>query len=850
MKKRESLGVVAVSCALMFLQGVVLPIEQAHAASVIFVVNSTADRNDALVNGTCQTATPGECTLRAALTEANAMTTAPVVVQFAIPGTGVKRINVLTRLPIINNGTAGITIDGFTQPGSAVNTDPLVDNAVRLIELVGTGPTGIDGLIFMGSNNVVRGLAVHGFHIAVRMTGTAAQFNVVTGNIIGLLPNGDFDPTYSSVVGSPCVDVNNGASRNRIGMPGTANRNIISGCYEKGVTFYNEFTWKNYVQNNLIGLDPTGTLRRGAKSMGVDINWSANGNIIGGTAFQERNVISGNTHSGVEISHGTGTINNKIIGNFIGTDPTGNSASPETINSLTGVRLEGKPNCGASPCPADESKETVTDNVIVNSGWGGILVDKGTHDSTIARNLIGVTLNGTVVGNSSFGIRLAAGVAHINVGPGNTIAGSHPGIQISTSGYDPVSSVVSVTRYNTITRNSIITSSGLGIDALPSGTVNQNGNGDPALQEAVDVPVLAAQSPTVVAQTCASCTVELFATNSPVGSFGPGATYLSTAVADATGLASFGQPVAGWPSLVTATTTTTLGSTSEFAASIIPTGPTAPSAPTSVGAIAGVGSAQVSFSGSNPNGSPITGYTVTAIDQTDAIRGGQTATAAASPITVNGLTNGDSYTFTVSAINAVGTGPASTPSNTVTPTQAGGVTVTSVSPRLGQGASNRQVKINGSGFLAGTTVTFSGTGIVGKSVVVVSPILLTTQVSVASTASLGAANVTVTVPGSGATTCTGCFTVNPGPTVSSVAPSSVARGQAVPVDIFGTTFNTGVTVTISAADVTAGPVTRIDATHLRVTLTAAGTAVVGPRSLTITNTDAGKVVATNAVTIT
>jgi CSLREA domain-containing protein len=850
MKKRDALGALAVASSLILVQGVLLPVGKVAAASVVFVVNSTGDGDDAVADGTCQTVTAGECTLRAALTEANAVTTGPVLIQFAIPGSGVKRINVLTRLPLLNNGTAGITIDGFTQPGSAVNTSPLVDNAVRLIELVGTGPNGIDGLVFLGSNNVVRGLVLHGFHIAVRLTGTAAQFNVITGNIIGLLPNGDFDPTYGDVVGSPCVDINNGASRNRIGMPGTANRNIISGCYEKGVTFYNQFTWKNYVQNNLIGLDPTGTLRRGAQSMGVDINWSANGNIIGGTAFQERNVISGNVNSGVEISHGTGTINNQVIGNFIGTDPTGNSASAQTINNQVGVRLEGKPDCGTVACPADESKEVVTDNVIVNAGWGGILVDKGTHDSTIARNLIGVTLNGTVVGTGTFGIRLAAGAFHITVGPGNTIAGNHPGIQISTLGYDPVSSVASLTRYNTITHNSIISTAGLGIDSLPSGTVNQNGNGDPALQEAIDVPVLAAQSPAVVAHTCASCTVELFASSTPVGSFGPGATYLGTAVADATGLATFGQPAGGWPALVTATTTTALGSTSEFAANIIPTGPTAPSSPSSVAAIAGVGSAQVSFAGSNANGSGITGYTVTAIDQTVAARGGQTATAAASPITVGGLTNGDSYAFTVTATNAVGTGPASSPSNAVTPTQAGGVTVTSVSPRLGQGAANRQVKINGSGFLTGSTVTFSGTGIVGKSVVVVSSILITTQVSVASNATLGAADVTITVPGSGAATCAGCFVVNPGPTVSSVSPSSVARGQAVPVDIVGTTFNTAVTVTISTTDVTVGPVTRVDATHVRVTLTAASTAVVGARSLTITNTDAGKVTAANVVTIT
>ena len=542
--------------------------EVAHAARV-FVVNSTADRGDARLDGVCQTSTGGECTLRAALTEATAVTSEHVAIHFNIPGSGVRRIRVFSRLPLIDNGSAGITIDGFSQPGSQPNSDPLVDNAVRLVEIVGNGPNGHDGIIMLGSNNVLRGMVVRSFKRAVRISGRQAMFNVLVGNIVGLQANGAFDPTYTRVVGSPCVDINNGANRNRVGMPGNANRNVISGCYEKAVTFYNEATWQNYVQNNILGLDPTGTQRR-QNDFGVDINWSANGNIVGGLAFQERNLISGNINAGVEISHGVATINNKVIGNLIGTDPTGNSANAQTVTSDIGVRLEGAPNCATTsrPCPLDASKSTVTDNVIVNSQWGGILVDKGTHHSTIARNRIGVTLNGTVAPNTNFGIRLAAGAQSMMIGPDNLIVGSTRGVEIVPFSSQPPGTTLHPTHYNTITRNSIDDTTGFGIDFHPFGQVNSPGNAHPSVNEAVIPPALAMEGTSVRATTCASCTVEIYRTTRAPGGHGPGIAFISSAIADGNGVAMLQPPTGGWSPTVTATTRTTKGSTSEFSTNI------------------------------------------------------------------------------------------------------------------------------------------------------------------------------------------------------------------------------------------------------------------------------------------
>ncbi|WP_345852318.1 Ig-like domain-containing protein [Shewanella algae] len=87
-----------------------------------------------------------------------------------------------------------------------------------------------------------------------------------------------------------------------------------------------------------------------------------------------------------------------------------------------------------------------------------------------------------------------------------------------------------------------------------------------------------------------------------------------------------------------------------------------PGAPTSVSAVASDASATVSFSApASTGGAAISSYTVTSSP------GGLTASGAGSPLTVSGLSNGTDYSFTVNANNTAGTGPASSPSNTVTP---------------------------------------------------------------------------------------------------------------------------------------------------------------------------------------
>lgn len=87
---------------------------------------------------------------------------------------------------------------------------------------------------------------------------------------------------------------------------------------------------------------------------------------------------------------------------------------------------------------------------------------------------------------------------------------------------------------------------------------------------------------------------------------------------------------------------------------------TAPGAPTNVTAVGGNASALVSWDAPADGGSPILYYTVTSDPAT-------TPQQIDSGGAFEGLTNGVEYTFIVVATNAVGDGPASDPSNAVTP---------------------------------------------------------------------------------------------------------------------------------------------------------------------------------------
>lgn len=346
----------------------------AHAAPA-YTVNVTSDESDASAgDGICETTNVGECTLRAAIEEANAYVGSDTI-EFEIPGSGVHTITPNTQLPAI---TDMVVIDGYSQSGASANTADMPEpmNGTILIELNGAniGDTNQQAALALISDDItVKGLSIFGFSVpksdlsSVNLV-TVGSRSKIQGCYIGVRADGfTVGPDQRDSVGI----MSNGTDA-LIGGEQAADRNVFfsqSTVLQSSGIFVN--TGSAQVYGNYIGLaadgvtdlspEPADPLQL-APPYNLGINSVNDASTqIGGTSQLRQNIISGNE---VNVALSSNANEDRVQGNKIGTDYAGNIDPAITngygvVSTISDNNLVGGINAGEGNLIAGNSGAAV-----------------------------------------------------------------------------------------------------------------------------------------------------------------------------------------------------------------------------------------------------------------------------------------------------------------------------------------------------------------------------------------------------------------------------------------------------------------------------------------------------------
>jgi hypothetical protein len=381
-----------------------LAAKPSYAASTTFTVDSTVDASDAIqADNICDAdlSSARVCTLRAAIEEANTNNNPMEVdrIKFNIPGTGVHTISPNSPLPDI---TEPVIINGYTQPGSSVNTLARGTNAKLMIELNGTKVVSNSGLATITSGVVVRGLVINRFG-GEAITMDEATNTRVEGNFIGT------DPSGTIAKGN----VGNGialffSANNSVGGSSPAARNLISGNKVDGVSI-DPASDNNKVLNNLIGtkkdgIKPLGNGREGVSVVGDAFN-TANGNSI------LSNSIFSNGGLGIDLNDDGPTANDA---GDTDTGPNGLQNKPDllsakAVSGKTTIKGTLSSNTGqtytiefySNPSETDEGKKFLGQTSVTTDGSGNASFTFSPTSKVAAGQAITATATNESTGDTS-----------------------------------------------------------------------------------------------------------------------------------------------------------------------------------------------------------------------------------------------------------------------------------------------------------------------------------------------------------------------------------------------------------------------------------------------------------------
>ena len=285
-------------------------------------------------------------------------------------------------------GIGSILFEGNVIGTNAAGTAALA-NGLEGIE--SHGPNETLGGTASGAGNLISGNVSDGIYLGTGAGTTLIQGNRVGTNVAGTvaIPNG-LEGISAHGIG------------NTIGGTATGAGNIASGNAQYGIYLASD-SGSDLIQGNLIGTNAAGTAAL-ANAIGVELNGTAM--TIGGTTAAARNIISGNTGDGVEIS-GSGGTTNIFQGDSIGTDVTGTIAIPNydgvEIDTGTSNNFIGAISAGAGNTIAYNTNDGVQ---VEGTGTTGNAI-RG--NSIFANGLLGIELGTSGVLRPTFSADRRAG---------------------------------------------------------------------------------------------------------------------------------------------------------------------------------------------------------------------------------------------------------------------------------------------------------------------------------------------------------------------------------------------------------------------------------------------------------
>jgi gliding motility-associated-like protein len=219
------------------------------------------------------------------------------------------------------------------------------------------------------------------------------------------------------------IVVASGSTATMIGGVGNPfHRNIISGNTQSGITLAAPL---NTVSFNFIGTTLDGTGPAGVQDYGIIMDLQAINCTVGGDRDTEGNIISGNDVTGIIIYDES----NMILGNTIGGSVTNNPIGTQVYGIELADPLTFNNQIGDDPSGGNDYG-----NVITNHSAAGIRIHNGATTNLISGNFIGITPSDAAFFTQAVGIRVEASAGTDNkigndvINGGNTISANGTGI--------------------------------------------------------------------------------------------------------------------------------------------------------------------------------------------------------------------------------------------------------------------------------------------------------------------------------------------------------------------------------------------------------------------------------------